>query len=489
MIQLLDIHKIYGSVTANDGVTLKVHSGSIYALLGENGAGKSTLMKILSGFVQRTSGRIVINGSDVDISSPAQALKSGIGMLYQEPLDFPQLSVLDNMMIGRPMGFFSDRKNALNDLCRLSNDLGFTFDPASLLCTLTLGERQQLEIIRLISLGVKILILDEPTTGISDIQKSTLFSSLTKLTAMGKCVILVSHKLDDVVALCDEATVLKQGNVNGHFKRPFKPEQLLRSMFPEGDEPQPTTNKALGSTVLSFEQVSSVAGRITLKPVSLEIRTSEVIGIAGLEGSGQELFLRTAAGLIPLKTGSISMDSRRLSGKPFRNFPANGIFFVPGSRMEEGLISGLTITEHMALNRSGSSLLFRKKQAVDQALKSIEKFIIKATPDSLVDSLSGGNQQRVLLSLLPDDPTVLLLENPTRGLDHDSTLAVWEILLSRCRTSGTAVIFSSSELDEILQFADRILVFSNGELMMDRPCCDVNRNDIGLAVAGVNKLH
>lgn len=488
MIQLLDIHKIYGSVRANDGVTLKVREGSIHALLGENGAGKSTLMKILSGFVPRTSGRILINGIDVDISSPAQALHVGIGMLYQEPMDFPQLSVLDNMMVGRPMGFFSERKNALNDLRRLSSELGFSFNPTALLCTLTLGERQQLEIIRLISLGVNILILDEPTTGISDIQKSTLFSALTQLTVMGKCVILVSHKLDDVVALCDEATVLKLGKVSGHYKRPFDTDHLLRSMFPGSESPQPPAVKTLGSPVLSFKDISSVSGRITLKPVSLDIRKREVIGLAGLEGSGQELFLRTAAGLVPLKSGSISMDSTRLSGKPFRYFPAKGIFFVPGSRMEEGLISGLTITEHMALNRSGSFLLFRKKQAVGQAVRSIENFTIKATPDSLVDSLSGGNQQRVLLSLLPDDPKVLLLENPTRGLDHDSTLAVWDILLSRCRVSGTAVIFSSSELDEILQVADRILVFSNGELMMDRPCHGVDRNDIGLAVAGINKL-
>lgn len=178
MVQLLDIHKVYGSVRANDGVTLTVRGGSIHALLGENGAGKSTLMKILSGFVPRTSGRIIINGHDVDIASPVQALHAGIGMLYQEPMDFPQLTVLDNMMIGRPTGFLSKRQNARNDLSRLSDELGFSFDPGALLNTLTLGERQQLEIIRLISLGVNILILDEPTTGISDIQKSALFSSL-----------------------------------------------------------------------------------------------------------------------------------------------------------------------------------------------------------------------------------------------------------------------------------------------------------------------
>lgn len=488
MIQLLDIHKVYGSVRANDGVTLTVRGGSIHALLGENGAGKSTLMKILSGFVSRTSGRIIINGHDVDIASPVQALNAGIGMLYQEPMDFPQLTVLENMMIGRPTGFLSERQTARNDLSRLSNELGFSFDPGSLLSTLTLVERQQLEIIRLISLGVNILILDEPTTGISDIQKSALFSSLTKLAQMGKCVILVSHKLDDVVSLCDEATVLKQGKVSGYFTRPFSTDQLLRCMFTEGDETTSTSSRVLGSPFFTINDVTSVSGRVTLKLVSIEVRKGEVIGLAGLEGGGQELFLRTAAGLIPLKSGSISMDSLRLSGKPFRFFPSNGVFFVPGSRMEEGLISGLTITEHVALNRSGRSLFYKKPRSVAQAVKSIRDFFIKATPESVVDSLSGGNQQRFLLSLLPENPRLLLLENPTRGLDHESTAAVWNILLSRCRDSGTAVIFSSAELDEILQVADRILVFSNGELMMDSSCRDVKRNDIGLAVAGVTKL-
>lgn len=301
-------------------------------------------------------------------------------------------------------------------------------------------------------------------------------------------MILVSHKLDDVVALCDEATVLKQGKVSGHFTRPFNTDQLLRCMFTEGDETDSTSSRVLGSPFFTFNDVTSVSGRVTLKPVSIEVRKGEVIGLAGLEGSGQELFLRTAAGLIPLKSGSISIDFHRLSGKPFRFFPSNSVFFVPGSRMEEGLISGLTITEHVALNRSGRSVFFKKTRSVAQAVKSIRDFFIKATPESVVDSLSGGNQQRFLLSLLPENPRLLLLENPTRGLDHESTAAVWNILLSRCRDSGTAVIFSSAELDEILQVADRILVFSNGELMMDSPCRDVDRNDIGLAVAGVTKL-
>ena len=487
MIQLLDIHKIYGSLHANDGVSLRVREGSIHALLGENGAGKSTLMKILSGFLERTSGRILISGRDADLSSPVKALKAGIGMLYQEPMDFPQLTVLENMMIGRPAGFLSPKKDALRDLERLSSELGFSFNAQAPVHTLTLGERQQLEIIRLISLGVNVLILDEPTTGITDLQKSALFSSLSRLRDMGKSVILVSHKLEDVEALCDEATVLQSGRVSGYFEKPFDTNALLRCMFPEGDSIRDFSDREQGLPFFSLDRVSAFSGRVALKPLTLHVRRSEVIGLAGLEGSGQELFLRSAAGLTELKSGAITLDTLRLSGRPFRYFLSHGIFFVPGSRMEEGLISGLTVTEHVALNRSGGSLFFKMKSSLEKAEQAIRTFFIKAAPDSVVDSLSGGNQQRLLLSLLPERPRLLLLENPTRGLDHDSTQAVWDILLTRCRDYGTALIFSSSELDEIFKVADRILVFSNGELTMDRPCRDVSRNDVGLAVAGIRK--
>jgi simple sugar transport system ATP-binding protein len=355
----------------------------------------------------------------MDFKKPVHALKAGIGMLYQEPMDFPQLTVLENILIGRVTGILPNKKKFLSDFLRNSSELGFSFDMSSPVSSLTLGERQQLEIVRLITLGVDILILDEPTTGISDTQKTALFSALKSLACQGSSVILVSHKLEDVVSLCDEATVLRQGSVSGRYTIPFDRNSILQHMFPEGNEPVATSEKKLGEVFLSLDNISSKDARITLTPLSLNIRRHEIIGLAGLEGSGQELFLRTVAGVVPLDSGAVSLDKVDLSNRPFRFYQKKGIFYVPGSRMEEGLISGLSLTDHEALKHSGSHLAYGKKMAEKKAAESIEKFIIKAKPSSIVDALSGGNQQRFLLSLLPDKPRLLLLENPTRGLDHD----------------------------------------------------------------------
>ncbi len=487
MIRLENIHKDYGSVKANDGVNLSVRPGSIHALLGENGAGKTTLMKILSGFIAKTSGRIFVCGNEVDISSPVKALKAGIGMMYQEPMDFPQMTVLDNLMAGRPSGFFISRKKALHDLDRFSSDLGFSFNPASNPASLTLGERQQLEMIRLLSLGVKVLILDEPTTGITDLQKDVLFFSLRRLAKLGHSIILVSHKMDDVTSLCDEATVMRQGKVSGHFSRPFSSQDLLQCMFPSGGDVDIADDYQPGDPFYFLDQVTASSSRVVLKPISLNFRQGEIVGLAGLEGSGQELLLRVAAGVSHIHTGAIRIGDTPLTARSMKAYQSSGVFFVPGSRMEEGLISGLTLSDHVALCRSGHTLFTRKRAVESQTSRFIENFFIKASPHSLVDSLSGGNQQKFLLSLLPDTPRILFLENPTRGLDHDATAAIWNILKTRVRHSGSAVVFSSSELDEILQVAHRVLVFSNGELMMDRLCHDLDPHDIGQAVSGIKQ--
>ena len=485
MIQLIDIHKSYGDIRANDGISLLVRDGSIHAVLGENGAGKSTLMKIMAGFVSRASGRVLVDGVDVDVSSPSLALAAGIGMLYQEPMDFPQLTVLENVMIGRPGSFFLHRRQIRDEFTRLSQTLGFSFHPHARMGSLTLGERQQIELLRLISLGIKILILDEPTTGISDEQKRVLFSSLTSFAAQGKCIILVSHKLDDVSALCDEVTVLCQGRVSGRAVRPFDMKSILRNMFMEEAPSLSKESRTLGSCFFSMDRMVASSDRLTLEPVSFNVHSGEVIGLAGLEGSGQELVLRTAAGLVPVKEGVISIDSVPVKKKNFAWFRSQGFRFVPGSRIEEGLIPGLTVMQHMALNDHDKPFFYRKRQAFSQAVQAIARFMIKAVPTSFVESLSGGNQQRLLLSLLPSAPRLLLLDNPTRGLDVESSRAVWELLLSSCTSSGTAVIFSSSELEEILQIADRVLVFFSGKLVLDCATIDVDRSELGRAIAGL----
>ena len=230
-IELRDIHKYFGSIRANEGINLRIAPGAIHGILGENGAGKSTLMKILSGYSQKTKGAILLSGKTVSYQNPAQAVQLGIGMLYQDPLDFPRLTVLDNFMLGQTAGLIDQQKICRLKFERLSTTFNFCLDPDTNVRGLTLGERQQLEIMRLLALGVEVLILDEPTTGISSTQKEMLFKALNKLATDGKIVILVSHKLEDVEALCHSVTVLRHGSVTGRMDAPFDTSQLLKMMF------------------------------------------------------------------------------------------------------------------------------------------------------------------------------------------------------------------------------------------------------------------
>ena len=226
-ITLRDISKQYGKVNANDGIDLEIQEGSIHGILGENGAGKSTLMKILAGYTAKTSGTILVDGRPAVYDHPAQATRQGIGMLYQDPLDFPPLTVVENFMMGLDHGFLSREESYRLRLRELADPFGFHLDPDAAVERLTVGERQQLELVRLLALGVEVLILDEPTTGISNLQKQALFKALRRLAGDGKTILLVSHKLEDIEALCDRITVLRRGKVEGEMVRPFEGAKLL----------------------------------------------------------------------------------------------------------------------------------------------------------------------------------------------------------------------------------------------------------------------
>ncbi|RUA02742.1 MAG: sugar ABC transporter ATP-binding protein [Deltaproteobacteria bacterium] len=482
-IELKNIHKHYGPVRANDGVSLTIRPGTIHGVLGENGAGKSTLMKILTGFTRKTSGTTLIDGHALDIDSPAMAAQYKIGMLHQEPHDFPALSVLDNFMIGRVSGISSHRKSHRSELILISTQLGFTLDPDAQVDRLTVGERQQLEIMRLLALNIRVLILDEPTTGISRTQKEILFASLKQLASDGKSVLLVSHKLEDVMALCDEVTVMRQGKVSGRMTAPFDVNQLLQMMF--GTLPSPPVHQPAipGKPILTLKDITAPGGRAGLNNCNITIREGEIVGLAGLEGSGQGVFLRVAAGLTNPTRGQITFHDEPLNGSGYHDFKKRGGAFIPASRIEEGLIPGLTISEHFSLNEKQDRFFMTGKTALNQALKSISRFNIKGRPGMDAAALSGGNQQRLLLSLLPASPTVLLLENPTRGLDLGSGHWVWRHLQAQA-ASGSAIVFSSSELDEIMMVADRTIVFYNGAVVMDTPTHQADADTLGRAVAG-----
>lgn len=483
-LELKGIHKYFGKLHANDAINLTIESGTIHGLLGENGAGKSTLMKVLSGFIRRDGGEILLDAKSVEFHSPAEAIRSGVGMLHQDPLDFPPLTVLDNFLLGREDGFLQNRTLALSELKKYSAQFGFDIDPDALVSSLTVGERQQLEIMRLLSLGAKILIFDEPTTGISLPQKLKLFETLRLLAKEGMTVIFVTHKLEDAEALCGKVTVLRRGQVTGEVTRPFTPQQLVQLMFGQALATTARENVKLGGdTALELRDVAVADYRLRVPEINLTVRCGEVIGLAGIEGSGQRLFLRTCAGLDQPAAGEIWIAGEKMNGKPYRRFLDRGVAYMPAGRLEEGLVPGLNLTEHYILARRSKEFFIDWNAAQTAAQNRIHEYSIRGNPGSRVESLSGGNQQRALLSLLRPDLNLLLLEHPTRGLDIESTMWVWNQLLER-RRRGTAIIFYSADLDEIREYSDHILVFSGGRVAKALNASETTVPQLGELIGG-----
>ena len=489
-VELSSIHKHFGPVRANDGITLTIEGGTIFGLLGENGAGKSTLMKVLSGFITADRGEIRLNDQPAEFSTPSEAIAHGVGMLHQDPLDFPPMSLLDNFITGRDSKLWQGRTEARRRFLELCRQFDFDLDPDMAVREISVGERQQLEIVRLLWLGVQTLILDEPTTGISAPQKIKLFATLKQLAAEGKSIIFVSHKLEDVEALCDRAGVLRQGKLMGVKPAPFVADELVELMFGQLITLERRPDVPLGQPLLALQAVTFTDYTLPMEDVNLEIQAGEVIGLAGLEGSGQRLFMQGCAGLIPVKEGSLKLDGQDMAGAPYRRYLDAGVAFMPADRMAEGLIPGLSIAEHMVLaqHRRGQhrTRTIDWGSAVRTSQAEIGEFNIKGRPDSTVESLSGGNQQRTLLALLPDKLRLLIMEHPTRGLDVESAIYIWNKLLAR-RKSGTAIIFASADLDEVFQYSDRILVCYGGQITGVVRTAETSVSELGFLIAGREK--
>ncbi|HMD90033.1 MAG TPA: ATP-binding cassette domain-containing protein [Anaerolineaceae bacterium] len=463
-VELKDIHKTFGSVHANVGISMDIPAGTIQGILGENGAGKSTLMKILSGFIRADQGEIVLDGQPVVIHSPADALRHGVGMLHQDPLDFPPMRVIDNFILGSEGGLLPNTVEALKDFNHLSEQFGFSLDPEEYVDAMTVGERQQLEILRLIWLGARVLIFDEPTTGISTTQKVNLFAALRLMSKQGMTVLFVSHKLEDVEGLCDSVVVLAQGHLVGEVKPPYSTQKLVEMMFGKAitlGERMPGT---CGDVALSLRKMAVEDYRMHIGDIDLDVCGGEVIGVAGMEGSGQGLFLRALAGIVRTVAGQVIVGGQDLTGCDYHVFKRHGVAFLPASRLEEGLVSGLNLTEHVILAQEAEGFFINWEKGRELAQQRIIEFNIRGTPSNTVESLSGGNQQRALLALMRVPLNLLLLEHPTRGLDIESTIYIWGKLKERCRSDGTAILFVSSDLEEILQYSDRVLVFFSGKV-------------------------
>jgi general nucleoside transport system ATP-binding protein len=488
-IQLETINKHFGAVHANRDITLSLNEGKIIGILGENGAGKSTLMKILSGYQAADSGTIFIDGKAANYHGPQAAIAVGIGMLQQDPLDIGAFTVLENFCFGKPVTslferIFDNRASAKEQLDSLCRQFGFELDASQWIEDLSIAQRQQLEILRLLALGVRCLILDEPTTGISAEQKDILFKTLREMAQAGMTVLLVSHKLEDVIALCDEVAILRQGAVVGTKTMPLSKTELVKMMFGD-DLPSIQREHHDHSTepvILELRDLRLHEGRLTIQTKSFSVRRGEIIGLAGLDGSGQELIMRTAAGLIRPQAGQILVFGHDLAGADYHTMRARGIVFGAAGRVEEGLIAGLTLTEHVALTE-GKGFLMDWQAAKASTAAKISHYRVKGQPDDTIESLSGGNQQRILMALLPELPTVMILEQPMRGLDVDSAAWIWEQLLERC-DAGSALLFSSPDLDELLSYSDRILVCYAGHLHMVDDIRNLTSNQLGHLIGG-----
>ena len=483
-IELRDIRKYFGPVKANDGINLTFEGGRIYGLLGENGAGKSTLMKILSGYQPPDAGEIEFDSQPQYFSSPADALVKGIGMLYQDPLDVPAFSVNDNYLLGRDQRVVLDYQSASQELREMTSRFDFQLDLQTSIENLSLGERQQLELARLLVGGAQVLILDEPTTGISAEQKEVLFDSMRKLARdEGKTLILVSHKLDEVQELCDQAMVLRRGKIVGQTDIPCPNEKLVEMMFGQVPVRSARPEFKLGDPVLELVDLRVPTYRLIIENINLLVRQGEIFGLAGLEGSGQRLLLQACAGLLHPDQGKIRLADQDVSGWSYHHMQSAGVGYSAAGRLEEGLVAGLTLAEHVELAQPKHRFFIDWKELTAKTTTKIEQYQIVGRPDSTADELSGGNQQRLLFALLREDLKLILLEHPTRGLDVRSSDWIWEQLYHR-REVGTAIIFMSSDLDEIFERSDRIAVFSGGVMSRVLDTKDTSVDEIGHLIGG-----
>lgn len=473
------LSKRFDGTLANDEVDFEARSGEIHALLGENGAGKTTLISMLCGQYRPDSGVIEVNGRQRKFGAPRDALRAGIGVVYQDLRQVERFSVVENVVLGT-----ADRPSpaAEHRVRELSGQLGFDLDPRAIVNTLSVGERQQLEIVKLLFRGASILILDEPTAVLAPQQSEQLFAALRRLAADGNAIVFVSHKLREVTAAASVVTVLRHGRVVAH--RPVAdaaPEELARLMV--GDESAgnlETRPGSPGESVLELEHVGYEAGRRPLHDLNLVVRSGEIVGVAGVSGNGQVELAEVAAGLVDASGGQ-------------RRSTADVVAFIPEDRLATGLVGPMSIAENLAFRRFqrrpiSTILWLRARQIREYARELIDRFRIPASnPRAPVGRLSGGGLQRVIVAReMTEEPDLLIAAQPTRGLDVVSAQAVRAQIIA-ARDSGAGVLLLSEDLDELLELCDRIVVILGGRIVAELPRGEATRRELGRHMTGAVK--
>jgi ABC-type uncharacterized transport system ATPase subunit len=494
-LEIKGITKKFGALVANDSINLKVNNSEILAILGENGAGKSTLMNIVYGLLPADSGEILIDGKKVEINSPADALAAGIGMVHQHFMLVPVFTVAENIVLGHEQ---SQRgvltlTEAKTKIKKISDEFKFEIDPDALIENLPIGVQQRVEIIRALMYDAKVLILDEPTAVLTPQETDELLTMMRILKSKGTSIIFITHKLREVKAVADKITVIRRGKVVGSLDPSASQEELASLMVGRAvDLEVDKANISLGATVLKIDDLNIYdgSGRAIVSNLSFDIKSGEILAIAGVQGNGQSEIARAIMNLEAHVTGSIMVNGSEILGATVHESIKSGIAFIPESRELDGLIGSFSIAENLILNSHDIEPFAKlgqlsKSAIADNATERIKEFDIRTQSiEDSASSLSGGNKQKVVLAReLSRDVKIVVASQPTRGLDVGSIEFVHERLLAE-RASGRAILLISTELDEVIALADRIAVIYRGEILgIVDP--SVTREKLGLMMAGV----
>lgn len=498
-IEMRHIVKKFGDFKANDDINLTLHQGEILALLGENGAGKSTLMRILSGLLEPTSGEIFVKGKKVEINSPTKAKELGIGMVHQHFMLMESFTVLENIILGHEPtnGIALDIKKAREQILKLSEKYGLAIDPDAQISNITVAQQQRVEILKVLYRGADILIFDEPTAVLTPQEITEFIQIIKNLAKEGKSIILITHKLSEIKAVADQVTIIRRGRDVGTFEVANVDDNRLAELM-VGHHVNMKLNKKsvkLGREILKVEnlKVKNTRGSFAVKKLSLNIHGGEILGLAGIDGNGQDELVEAITGLRHVNSGKVIINSQNMTNKKVRQITEAGVAHIPADRQKYGLILNLPLAENLVLQtyykQPYSKHGIINHQAIyEHAEELIKKYDIRTTSAELPASdLSGGNQQKVIIARELDRNSDLIIAfQPTRGLDVGAIEYIHKQLLAE-RDAGKAVLLVSYELDEIMQLSDRIAVLHDGKISGEVKPEDTNDTELGLLMTGIKK--
>ncbi len=498
-IRLSGITKRYPGVVANRDVELVVASGEVHAVVGENGAGKSTLMKIIYGMVRPDEGTIEINGQPGNFRTPKDAIDAGIGMVHQHFMLADNFTVLENVILGSEprAGVTIDFKGAGDRIRQLGESYGLRLDPDQKVETLSVGERQRVEIIKVLFRGAKILILDEPTAVLVPQEVAELFDSIRDLKEQGHTIVFISHKLDEVLSIADRITVMRDGQTVGSTSPAEVDARQLAEMMIGSELPSPETRESTvqDEILLDVADLSLVSpgGRQILEGITFDVNRGEILGVAGVEGNGQSQLVDAIIGLVPEATGRIDLGGKSIEDLSTKERREAGIGLIPEDRHRQGLLLSSPLWENAALGHQygppfAKGIWIDKKGSKEHTEEIVRRFdVMTPNVDVPATALSGGNQQKLVVGReIMANPMVLIAAQPTRGIDIGAQAAVWEELKA-ARAAGMGILLISADLDELIGLSDTIHVLFEGRFVAKLDPAEITPEILGSYMTGAGE--